>query len=355
VTYPQQYQQGYPGAQAYAPPPQAPQYAPPGYPAPGYAPPYQPPQPPPDLPRGTVSDFYDQPGAGGGPGLKFEHPGQRYVGVVARNVTNADIHPQTKMRPRPGEDPVDRHPDGRVKQQMWIPLLVAPSAQFPQGEATWYVKSNERTELHRAMEAAGAPIDPDTGRLLPPRAGDTIDVAYAFDKPGRPGMNATKVKQVTYTVGNGTLPPPEQVPQLAYAQQPAPQYQPQQYAQLPQPPQLPQGAYYDPSQAPAQAYQQATGQPMPPQYAQQGAPPPPQGPYGQPNADWNPYAQAPPTQAAPAVSAQPPVTAAGMVSASPSSAGAPPAEWPADVPFIPGLTVDQARTAQAFKLAQGQR
>jgi hypothetical protein len=375
VNYPAQ--PGYPAqpAPGYAQPqygqPQqglAPQQ--PGYPAqqPQYQQPFgQPAQqqalpPVPEMPRATLQDFYDQPVTGGGPPLKFDHPGDRYVGIVTRSVTGADVTPATNLRT--GE--ISKHPDGRVKYVMKIPLLITPSPSFPEGIGVFYAKGNDRPELTRAMEAAGIETDPSTGRLYPPRAGDTIDITFTHEQPNGRGMNPTKVKRIVYTKGNGE--PPQmpgapmvqgqvvqsqyQQPQQGFAPAPLqqapqafntgpvyqqPQFQPVPHLQAPAPPQL----------DPAQAYQQATGQFQP-------------GPYGQPQAEWNPYAQQPqqfptPAQTAPGAPPSGPVPPSGAPS--PSSAPTAPdgSPWPADVQFQPGLTPAQARLAQQMNLPGAQQ
>ena len=415
MTYPQQQpyppQPGYPPptapAQPYAPPPQAPPYAPqPGYPAPGpgfqqpppqqpyppqqYAPPpqqqYAPamPYPPqefvPEAPPPTVSDFFEQPASGGGKALSFNMVGVRYTGTVVRDVTDADMERAREMGSRPGMmGAVAKHPDGRDKINMKVPVLLdQPTAEFPTGIAVWYVKGNERSELLRAMQMAGA----EPG---PPKGGDRIDITYTHDEPSRSGFNPRKVKHIVYTVGNGVLPQMPAAPQQMVSYGPAvgqpfnppqPLYNqpPQQYAQQPQM----QMAQPDP----ALAYQQATGQQMPPQngYAQQPPaqpqfqqpgypplPPPPQnlqqvmpppafqGTIPPEYSQGYGYQQPPPTgpgapQGVPngSTSGAPPTAAA-----SPSSnPGGPPPDWPADVPFIPGLKPEQARIAALHHLGQ---
>jgi hypothetical protein len=361
LTYPQQpYQPPQPGYPAqtgypqagpqYAPPPQ-PQFQPPQYQQPvvqgGYAPQAQPGygQVPADVPRATVEDFWNQP-AGGALGLKFEHIGTEYLCTVSRTVTNADIQPQTKLRPRPGEDPIARHPDGRVKQQMLVPVSLQPTPVYPEGQATWYVKGADQAELVRAMQAAGCVPD-ENGNPPVPQTGDVIHIRYTHDRPGRAGMSPTKIRQVTYTraqdVQQGQFPGPAQV-------------QPQQYAPpaaapaaTPYSPAPSAGTMTQPAYNTNQAYQQATGQPMPqqpafdPVQAQQF-----QQQYQQPVQQY-PGSQPVPGPTAPPVQPGPPPGAPPTVSASPSSGT--PANWPADVPFIPGLTPEQARTAFTMKLA----
>lgn len=417
MTYPQQpYGQPPQYADPYGQPAQPgyqPQYAPP--PQPGYAPgtAYQPPQygqpgqamapygqppvpqqPPPEAMRASVQDFMDQPATGGGPSLSFSTPGTRYTGTVVRNVGDPDIQPATDMRT--GE--IAKYTDGRVKYVMKVPLVMQPSAQYPEGIGVWYVKGNDRQELTRAMEAAGCEKDPETGQLYPPRGGDVIDITFTHEQQGRRGMNPTKIKHVTYTRGNGQPPqmpgavqgqvidsqyaqqqslqavaqgqsgfpaPPQQPvnaqvygqPAQVQAQPPGPAPQQQVYAQQPNPyqpapaqyaapsaPPMTQPAYQPPQVDPAAAYAQATGQPMPPQappqFAQQYPGQPPQ------SAGWAASGQAPqgfPTAAPAAPGSMP--GAQPTAPAFPSSPGQPPADWPADVPFIPGLTPDMARIA----------
>ena len=404
MTYPQQpygqQPQGYPGQQA-------PNYAPqPGYPAPGtaYTPapqqypsqgqPSYPPQGQPPQPevRGTLKDFMDQPSTGGGPSLSFPHPGTSYTGTVVRNVTDADIQAQTDMI----TGAVATYNDRRPKLVMKVPLLLhTPHPAYPEGVGVWYVKGSDRAELARAMEAAGA--EPGA-----PQAGDVITVTYTHDQPGRRGMNPTKIKRVDYLKGNGVppqLPQAQQDPARLITQPihatPGPAVQPQ--YQQPQPPpgypqQYVQQAFAD-AQAQAAQLAQIAGVPYTPPIAPAAAapyatsappmtPPAPGYPYGGPGpsamvqgpggglvptgpggipqpvptaqptgAPYAPPATAPyggpagiPTSAP---AAQPPATAQPTAPAFPSNAvpGGPPQDWPADVPFIPGLTPEQARIA----------
>ncbi len=215
-----------------------------------------------------------------------------------------------------------KHPDGRLKYTMIVPLLVQPSAEFPDGRAAWYCKHNEKPELERAMETAGCA--PGT----PPEAGATITIRYVGDRPV-PGMSPQKVKEITYlrpggAGGNGhsaTTAPNEAQPvpaqQYAPSQPPEPSYVPPRAPQYGAPSQQPyKGSYsntYPQQQPPQDPYAIATGQQSaqaqfpPPGY--QGVPQenpapgvvqqPPAGPYGQPNADWNPTAEGAPTPGAP--------------------------------------------------------
>jgi hypothetical protein len=290
------------------------------------------------------------------------------------------------MGRRPGEQgDFAKHPDGRYKVNMKVPLLLdQPTPEFPTGIAVWYVKGNERSELLRAMQAAGIE------KPGPPRGGDRIDITYTHDEPSRSGFNPRKVKYVVYTAGNGVLP---QLPQAQLAANPqlnAPVWNapPAQYAPYggpgpsamvqgpgggtvptgpggyPQQPvpvqyaqQLPPGGYGQ-GQTVMQSYPQQPGFPAPAAAgtyagsAPQTTPPAFQGTYPPEYSagygQQHDYQQAPPTgpgapQGAPTGStpgAQP------TAPASPSSApGGPPPGWPADVPFIPGLTPDQARIA----------
>jgi hypothetical protein len=395
---PYQQPQGQPAYGAQPGYPQQPQPAQPGY---GQ----QPPPPAPVLagPPPTMSDFYEQP-AGGGNSLSFEQAGTRYSGTILRTVTRADIEVATEMGDR---TKVAKYQDGRVKLIMKVPILLdQPHPKYPTGEATWIVKAGDRNELLRAMEAAGAQPDPELG-FMRPAAGDHITIVYTHDQPSRNGMNPKKVKRVEYTLGNGTAPalPQQNLQAVAGAAsgfgQPQPGYQqpapPQQSQPLPgqysapvpaaspndaygqylqnggqpggigpfqfegQPPQpappmqgyLPQQYAQQPD--PNLAYQQATGQQMQP------------GPHGQPQADWNPYAAQQfqqqnaqpsfPTPAGPVPGIYPSVTAQPSAAPLPSNPvpGGPPADWPADVPFQPGMTVAQARIAQAVKLGIAQQ
>lgn len=276
-AYPPPAQPGYPPQQGYPPPGQ---YPPPqGYapPPPQYAPPpqqYAPPQPEP-LARGTIDDFYDQPAASG-KSLSFDSkpPGTAYAGVVARSITHADIQVATDKVTRQPR----RHPDGRLKYNMIIPLILAPSAEHPDGRASWYVKAGaEREELSRAMEDAGLP--PGT----PPEQGALITITYTGDRP-IPGLNPQKVKRVTYQRPQGATQPAADHHQPASVGQPNGQGngQPPPQDQPPwqqAPPQAPvQQPYLNPAgQAPVEY---ATAPPQAPVQQQAPQPPPMQAPPG---------------------------------------------------------------------------
>lgn len=187
-AYPQQ-PQGYP---------QQPPAYPQGYAQPQYAPP-APPQVP--LPTGSLDTFYQQPSTGGGPALKFmdaaRQPqiGKSYVGIVARPLTDADVRAQTNEAGQ-----VQTFRDGRPKFVMVVPLQMQPSAEFPDGQAGWWIKGQARDELARAMAEAGAP----TGA---PEAGAGIRVTLVATKP-IPGRFPQFIFRVEYVRPQGA-----QVPQ----------------------------------------------------------------------------------------------------------------------------------------------
>jgi hypothetical protein len=194
---------------------QAPQYPPQQYgQAPGY-PPAPPQQPAVPLATGSIDDYYGQPSAGGGPSISWKDKpiGHWYAGVVARDVTDADIQQQT--------DPQTKQPkffrDGRPQFVMKVPLKVEPSVDFPDGEATLFVRGQMRDELVRAMAESGS-----TGA---PKAGATIIVQLA----GKRNTGAIPANQfaIQYQPPAG---------QGAGAASPAPAQQPVQQAPVQQQP-----------------------------------------------------------------------------------------------------------------------
>lgn len=198
--------------------PQAPYGQPPvqqqPYPAQPYA--QQPQQAPAQpLAEGSLDAFYGQPSAASGPSLSWTGPdgspkpiGTTYVGVVARDVTNADVQQQTDFNTKA---PLF-YRDGRPKFAMKVPLRVQPSNEFPDGEASWYVKGQARDELVRAMSAVGV-----TGS---PKEGAVIQITLVQRRNMGRGMNPANVVQVTYQPGAGGAPAPEQ-PTVAQAAPPA--------------------------------------------------------------------------------------------------------------------------------------
>lgn len=237
-VYPPQGQPGYP-------PTPNPQYQQPGYPP---QPQYNAPPAPQQAPvRGTLAGFFGQP-VSGGKGIKFVSPGQVVSAMIARDVTNADVQQETDFITKQLKFYRDNI---TPKLQLIIPLRVQPDAEYPEGEAAWYVKTaSDRTELVRALNAAG--VEPDKDGNVFPRGGDLITITYTHDKPGAAGMHPTKVKAVQYTVaGQGSQAPAlQQVAQQAFSQV------------VPQPPVQPQ--YVQQQQAPQVQYQ--TPAPQDPQF-----------------------------------------------------------------------------------------
>jgi hypothetical protein len=207
VTHPQQYvQPSYPQAppQPYGPPQGYTQA--PGYPAPPQ--PYGPPQQQPaQLASGSLDAFYQQPSSGGGAALRFE-VGTRYIGVVTRPITNADIQQQTQ----PGTNLPAFFKDGRPKFVMKVPLQLQPTPERPDGLGQWYVSGSARDELVRAMADAGAPAGP-------PQAGAIIDITCTGTRPAGVGMNPAKVYQVHYRRPDVEPPSPQAPVQQAPVQQ----------------------------------------------------------------------------------------------------------------------------------------
>lgn len=286
--YPQ-YPPQAPAYPQYAPAPQQQQYAPPGYP-----PQYQAAAPQQPLAAGTLDSFYNQPSSGGGPALKFDQPGTRYVGIVSRPVGDGDIQQQTDTQNRP-----QTFKDGRPKFVMKVPLQMQPSPQYPDGLAQWYVKGQARDELVRAMAAAGAPEGP-------PEHGSVLDITFTATRASGPGMNPAKLFQVNYTRPQGAPQAAPAAPPVATSPAPGPAQQ--QYQQPPVQAAPQQYAQPAPGQAPPQQYAAAPAQQAPPANY---APAPVQQPYDftqhqQPAAPaTQQYAPAPQQQAAPVAPATP--------------------------------------------------
>lgn len=280
--YQGQYQQAPPPQ--YGPPPG--QYAPaPQYyqaPPPGYGPPqgqYGAQQaPPPPLVNASLDDFYNQPSSGGGPGLKFEQPGTRYLLRVSRAVTSGDVSQQTDKFQQP-----QTFRDGRPKLVMKVPALVLSGGDprnHPDGTGVLYVKGQMRDELVRAMSEAGS-------QSAAPEHDALIDVLYANGR-AIPGLETKqKIYQIRYYLP-GTDPAAVLAGFAPSVQQSAPQYpQPGQPANY----QLQQNPYQQPAQVnPNQGTAPVQYAPQPGQYQQT-----PQG-YGTPQQDQ--YAPAPQAQAA---------------------------------------------------------
>jgi hypothetical protein len=325
-----------PGQQPAYPPQQQPQYPPQSYPpAPAYPPaqqPYYQPQqqfaPPPPASQSNlgIDDFYDQPAASGKSIASwFQTPGQSITGVIARAISKADIRPQTDMQTKQPR----YFNDGRPMTTMTIPLLVQPWPAIPARRAAVKGTPPDRPDLEAAMEAAGC--KPRTV----PEAGAVITITFTGLKQ-IPGFGVPKkVKAITYQRPPGANgQPANPTTQTPSATAPAPGTAPatsanpataaSQYQQQPY-----NGTY---AQQPDPAYGT---------YAPQGTVP--NGPYGQPNADWNPAAQQPPFQPpfippTPAPTAAPPATP----SAAAPPAGAPSVSDPAQQYAVPGsLTPEQ--------------
>lgn len=267
----QPFNQGYPPAQPQYPAQPAPQqyqqpYAP-QQPVQQYAQPqYQQQAPVPQGPppaQGSLDQFYSQPTAASGPSISWSVNGQQkplgtsYAGIVARDVIDADV--QQDSDPKTGQ--LKTYRDGRPKFFMKVPLKVQPSPEFPEGEATWYVRGQSRDELARAMAEAGVSGSP--------KGGDALSITLVDRRPSRGGGMPANIVQVRYQSANGQQVPAQQPVQQAqpqYAEQPVQQQaqqfqgqQPQQFAQAPvQQPVAPQQPIQQ--QVPAQSSVQAQGQ-----------------------------------------------------------------------------------------------
>jgi len=277
--YPPQYPQApAPPNQAYPPQQQQP-YAQP-YPSQPYPQQIQAPQQP--LAQGGLDDFYAQPSAGSGPGISWtdkagnQRPiGMTFIGIVARDVTNGDVQQQTSPQGAPAF-----FRDGRPKFQMKVPLKQVamfdphgqqlPTPDFPEGEATWYVRGQARDELTRAMAEAGCEGAPAGGAV--------VSITLVQRRPNGGGMQPSNIVQIRYQGPQGAAKSAEQsqvqpVPPGTGAPSPAPvpvQQAPVQQPyvqQVPQPPAQPAAGY----QQPVPAVQQT------PQAQQAPAPGIPQG------------------------------------------------------------------------------
>jgi hypothetical protein len=282
MSYPnQQYPQqpGYPPAppqypqqQPYVPQP-APQYPVPPMPQP-YPYPQAPAQQPPRMPQApvnaTLDDFMDQASQSGrGKYVNgfFRNPGQQLTMQVAREVTKNDVGPQTWQG-----QPKEPRWDGSLALKLNVPVLIAPSQDFPDGTGTLELKPADWADLQDAMAQAGVP------RGTWPQEGAWITAWFAGWGQARQGRQARKITGFAYQVP-GT-PRPGTTP---YAQpQPAPQQPPFQppYAQQPPVPAQPPVPQWQPPQPPAYPI----GQPPPvhqPGQPPQGAPPWATAPQGQ--------------------------------------------------------------------------
>ena len=286
---PQQYQQ--PIAQPYAPP-AGPYGQPPmqgGYPQQG-----APQAPAVQLAQGSIDDFYNQPSVGGGPSLSWSKDGQQkpigtvYVGVVGRDITSADIQQETDQRS--GAPKTFR--DGRPKFVMKVPLervqgnYATPTGapEYPDGEATWWVKGQSRDELTRAMAEKGVGGAPKKGAI--------IQVTLTGRKQGQAGMNPANQVQVIYTPAGTETPLQGGAP--AVAQAPAqPEQVQQMQAPAPQPvaPQM-QAQPVQQEAAPQWAQPAPVGQPQLAQPVQQAAPQPQAALAPQPHSGVTPEAAA---------------------------------------------------------------
>jgi hypothetical protein len=249
--------------QQYQPPaPQYPQAPPQQYTQPAYPQPYGAPQAPPQqAAQGSLDAFYSQPSAASGPSVSWsttvngvvqQKPlGTTYAGIVARDVTHADI--QQDSDPKTGA--LKTYKDGRPKFFMKVPLKVQPSPEFPEGEATWYVRGQARDELVRAMSEAGI-NEPGAA----PKGGDAVSVTLVERRPPRNGQGMpANVVQVRYQRAGVTGAP-----------SPAPVAQPQAPAPV-QPPVSEPVQYQQPVQAPVEV----PAQPVQAQAPAQPAPVPP--------------------------------------------------------------------------------
>ena len=173
-------------------PPQQPQYAPQGYVPQGY--PYQPQQPqyaPPPMyapqmwpgaqqpqpevqpgAEGSLDGFQSQVSGGAAPGIswKGKEIGYSITGTLIRDLRNGDVKQDRAPANQGGALKTFR--DGSPMFVLSIPLYVPVSAEFPEGEATLYVRGG----LKDALDAACG------GQF--PGQGDEITVTLTDRKQG---------------------------------------------------------------------------------------------------------------------------------------------------------------------------
>ena len=154
--------------------------------------------PPQNLARGTLEDFYNQPTGGSAPSVTSKFFNKRPQGSwlqmsVLSDATNADVRQQQTPQGVP-----QTFRDGRPKFVLVVKVIVTGSsdgthvAEFPDGEATIWVKGTLADELRRAMTAGG-----DASGY--PKGGAQIVMQSAGEKPSRtPGFNATKLYTLQY-------------------------------------------------------------------------------------------------------------------------------------------------------------
>jgi hypothetical protein len=165
-------------------------------------------QAPAQLANGTLEDFYNQPTGGGGPSVTSKFFNKRPQGSwlqmsVIRDVTNSDVRQQTTPQGVP-----QTFKDGKPKFVLIVKVMVTGSSdgthvtEFPDGEASIWVKGVLADELRRAMTAAGDP----SGY---PKADAQIVMQSAGEQASRtPGFNATKLYKLQYGAPAASALPP---------------------------------------------------------------------------------------------------------------------------------------------------
>lgn len=132
---------------------------------------------------------------GHGPAAKFPAVGSKVDGVVARDMTDLDVTQETDYATK---QPKFERDGVTPKWQMTIPLNVAPSADFPEGKTTVWVKGRMLKSTIRGMLAAG--YDVNNNEAL--REGDRVQIERIADSPTNYG-NAAREYNVVITRGQG--------------------------------------------------------------------------------------------------------------------------------------------------------
>jgi hypothetical protein len=160
-----------------------------GAPAPGQAP----------RATGSFKEFFSQRSGGMGPYWKFNKQrdgitpiptGTTYWGIVARDLTEADVVEQTDDKGHP-VTPLN----GNKRYQLEVPFKVIPDAEFRDGLARMGFKSDSRDKLCAAMSYAGAP-EHESGGFIPEK-GAFIQVTKVMERP-IPGRNPQIIYEVIY-------------------------------------------------------------------------------------------------------------------------------------------------------------
>jgi hypothetical protein len=132
-----------------------------------------------EIEEGTLEDYNNQPASSGGAGPTWKFK-DRPIGTTYRGIVADDL--PIRITREKSNDPKRQRP-----WQMWVPMLVMPDDDFPDGRSQCVFSGDKRDKLNAAMQVVGAPtvVDAQGKEGYVPQPGAFIQVTHTASQKVR--------------------------------------------------------------------------------------------------------------------------------------------------------------------------